>query len=652
MQMLSDLQAKIIGEGESAQKVYDEFSEWCEDRSKDTGFEIKTGKSQSEELQATIQAQSERVEELTTKVDELASSIATNEADLKAASQIRAKENSDFVAEEKELLELVSMLQRAIAILEREMQKGGAAMVQMKRANTLAQVMSTLVEASAFSSADASKLSALIQSTQESDDADADMGAPAAAVYEGQSGNIIETMQGLLEKAESQLADARQKEVAAANNFAMLKQSLVDATKFANKDLADAKQGIEASTEKKAVAQGDLDVTTADLKQDVASLGDLHHNCMTKAQDFEAETKSRADELAALANAKKIIAETTGGAAGQSYSLFQRSSLSSGVDLANFEVVRFVRDLARKQNEPALAQLASRMASAMRMSTASGDDPFAKVKSLISDMIAKLEDSAAADASHKAYCDKELGETNAKREDKTAEISKLTTKIDQMNSRSAQLKEHVAALQSQLAGLASSQAEMDKMRAEEKSAFDQNKAEMEKGLEGVKAALKVLRDYYAQEKSHDAAEGAGASIIGLLEVCESDFSKGLAEMVATEESAQNTYDQETKDNELEKTMKDQDVKYKGKESSSLDKAVGDSSSDRSGVQAELDAVMEYLDKLKAQCVEVAETYAERTARREAEIAGLKEALGILGGEAFLQKSSRRTFRGAKLSAGL
>jgi len=51
-------------------------------------------------------------------------------------------------------------------------------------------------------------------------------------------------------------------------------------------------------------------------------------------------------------------------------------------------------------------------------------DPFAKVKDLISDMLAKLEAEAEADATEKAYCDKELGETNTKKADKTAEIEK------------------------------------------------------------------------------------------------------------------------------------------------------------------------------------------------------------------------------------
>merc|ERR1712194_599963 len=177
-----------------------------------------------------------------------------------------------------------------------------------------------------------------------------------------------------------------------------------------------------------------------------------------------------------------------------------------------------------------LAQLASHLASAMH-----SRNPFGKVKDLISDMISKLEASADADATEKAYCDKEPNETNA---DKTSEIEKQTTRINQAAAKSVKLKEEVATLEAELAGLAKSQAEMDKLRAEEKAAFEESSAELEKGLSGIKAALKVLNEYYAKEdKSHDAADGAGSGIISLLEVCEADFSKNLAQVTTDEEMA-------------------------------------------------------------------------------------------------------------------
>merc|ERR1719478_1037811 len=122
LEMISDLQAKVIAEGSDAQKAYDEFAEWCEDRSKQVGFEIKTGKAEVEELKATIEAETSASAALETKIEELSNDIKTDEADLDAATKIREKEAADFAAEEKELT-VISMLERATGILSKEMAK-------------------------------------------------------------------------------------------------------------------------------------------------------------------------------------------------------------------------------------------------------------------------------------------------------------------------------------------------------------------------------------------------------------------------------------------------------------------------------------------------------------------------------------------------
>merc|ERR1719360_261383 len=446
------------------------------------------------------------------------------------------------------------MIKRAIGILEREMAKSGAAMVQLKNAGSVVQALDVLVHASALDAKDGAKLTALIQNSRQADE-DADTGAPEAATYEGHSSGIIETLENLLEEAEGQLSEARKKETSSKNNYEMLKQSLEDDIANANKDLDEAKKNLAASGETKATATGDLTVTSKALAADIATLEDLHKDCLTKAQDFEAETKSRTEELKALAEAKKILKETTAGAEAQTYGLNQESffQVTSKAGLAQFEAVRLVRDLARKENSRALTQLASRLEMTVRTNSAQGADPFAKVKGLISDMIASLEEAADADATEKAYCDKELAETRAKKDDKTTEIEKLSTKIDEMSARSAKLKEEVA-------DLMSGQAEMDKLREEENTLYKKNKPELEQGLDGVKLALKVLSDYYDSDASHNAAEGAGSSIIGLLEVAESDLEKELAEVIATEEMAAADYEKETKENAIDKAMKEQDVK--------------------------------------------------------------------------------------------
>jgi hypothetical protein len=254
IEMLSGLEAKIIAEGEEAQKMYDEFSEWCEDTSRDLGFEIKTGKAQAADLQATIDQETATAGACTAKAEDLAAELARDEADLKAAAEIRASEAKAFAAEEHELTEIIDMLQRAIAILEREMSKG-ASMLQLQRASSVAQALSIMVQASVFSSADASRLTALVQSSQQDHDAGADdeVNAPAAAVYEGHSGGIIATLEGLLEKAEAQLDTARKTETSNLHNYEIMKQALTDEVKYGTEDLDKANKCVSEANEAKAV---------------------------------------------------------------------------------------------------------------------------------------------------------------------------------------------------------------------------------------------------------------------------------------------------------------------------------------------------------------------------------------------------------------
>merc|ERR1719158_1351541 len=100
-------------------------------------------------------------------------------------------------------MDTIDTLDRAVAIISREMQKGGASMLQLRDAKSLADVLKVMVDASALNSADASKLTVLVQEAQRADDSDS--GAPAAAVYESHSASIVDVLQGLQDKAEEQL---------------------------------------------------------------------------------------------------------------------------------------------------------------------------------------------------------------------------------------------------------------------------------------------------------------------------------------------------------------------------------------------------------------------------------------------------------------
>merc|ERR1740129_393986 len=325
-----------------------------------------------------------------------------------------------------------------------------------------------------------------------------------------------------------------------------------------------------------------------------------------------------------------------------------------------------IKQLAKKEHSAALAQLASRIAAVAKFGSSNGEDPFAKIKGLIQDMISKLEAEAGSEATEKAYCDEQIGKTEFKKGELEDDIAKMTSKIDQSAAKSAQLKAEIKALEAELAALAKAQAEMDRIRSETHAEYGQAKADLELGLSGVRKALTTLRDYYGNAASmlqgeikagsfmeqpaapvlHSKSGGAGGSIIDILEVVESDFATNLAKEESEEADAHSEYEKVSQENAVTKTLKDQDVKYRTKEAKSQVATVTDYSGDRDTTSAELSAVLDYYSKIKDRCIAKPDTYAERASRRQAEIAGLKEALSILEDDtAFVQRKSHSAFRG-------
>merc|ERR1719421_1950281 len=306
---------------------------------------------------------------------------------------------------------------------------------------------------------------------------------------------------------------------------------------------------MRGAEELKATSEADLSGTSKDLSTAEGELATAQSTCMTSAADHEATVAARKEELAVIAKAKEIIQETTGGAAGQTYGFIQESATSrlrTRADLAHMEVVGLIKNLAKRHHSRSLAKLASQIQVLMQYGAKFGDDPFAKVKGLITDLIVRLEKEAAAEAAEKAFCDEEMAKTESKKE--------------RASATSARLKEEVKETQAELAKIAKEQMEMDKIRGEEHAAFVEAKADLEQGLYGVGKALDVLRDYYGgaaallQEgqppapQKHTKASGAGGGIIDILEVVESDMSEELAKEETQEADAVETYEKVTQEN--------------------------------------------------------------------------------------------------------
>jgi len=682
IQLLDSLAAKVDKEGKADEKVFKEYSDWCGDTMSNLKLEIKGGERNKEELEATISKTTADIAAANNKIEDLVASLATDEQEFNEANAVRTKEATDFAASEAELLDGVSTLDRAVTILHRETGKNPAAFAQVDASNVnkLLKVMDTVIDAASFPVTDQKKLAALVQAQQGSQsDEFWGVGAPA---YKTHSTNIFDTLEDLKEKAEGQLSDLRKAEATAKNNFEMLHGSLRDSIKADTSNQDASKAAKAASQEDMAIAEGDLAETNKGLDNDNSVLATTSRTCSQVTADYASNTKARDEELTALNIAKKVLSETTSGAGAHSYSFLQLahqsqfgSKLRTRVDLANAELVSLLKRLAKENHSSSLAQLASRVASTVRYGAAAGQEPFTKVKQLITDMISKLEAQAQSDLTEKAYCDEEIAKSEAKKSELNAGLQKLITNMDQKGSKDARLKAAVKDLQAMLAEQARAQAEMDAIRQEGQNAYETAHADLSLGLEGVRKALKVLRTHYGQGAAsasmlqdptapqlkmtrqdghlliHGKETEAGTKVIEALEVVESDFAKNLAVVQLAEDDAVADYQETTQANEHHKSEEEQDVKYKTKDYKSLDKSLSDLSGDKDTDNTELSAVLEYYGKLRERCIAKPESYATSKARREAEIAGLREALSILEGEAvFAQRGKKHGLHGAFLAS--
>jgi len=627
IQLIDDMAAKVTKERDEAAKTFEEFAKYCDDEATAKDYAIKDSKEAIEEFTATITDSKATIETETAKVGDLATKISDTEKEVSTTSSVRAKERATFQATEKELLTTVEELSGAQTAIKKSMSfiqaQGGKMSAQdMETMNAVVQSLGLIVEASFVTPKQKDHIAALLQ--QHADAAeDAELGSRTKNVDA-----IMDTLADMEEKAEASLTEVRKGEAEAAQSHALLKQGLENEIKTAKQEKDESTSKVASTKGALAEAEGNLAAETKGLKEDTKYLSDLKRDCQSRAQEFEVETKDNNAELTALGKAKAILLKK--------FALVQTSSrarLTDGNDAeddAKARVLKSIEQLGRRLHKTALIALAYRAAS----------DPFVKIRGMIEDMIAKLLQEAAEEATQKAFCDKEIGESKAAKNDKQGKLDKVNSRLEAAQSSTATLTDQVTTLSGEVAENDKAMKEATAIRQKEKADFMVVEKDLSESQEACAAATEVLREYYegasllqvrAKAGSQEVAdaEGDGSGILGVLEVAESDFAKGLAEARTIEQQAQSQYDKMMQDGKMLKMTKEMEIKGKQSEMKSLKVTITDLSSDKEGLTGELDAILAYLDKLKPQCETKVPSYAERKAAREQEIEGLKSALEIL-----------------------
>jgi len=259
------------------------------------------------------------------------------------------------------------------------------------------------------------------------------------------------------------------------------------------------------------------------------------------------------------------------------------------------------------------------------------DDPFAKVKTMIREMIQKLQTQHAQEQKHKEWCDQEMTETTSSTQSKLEQLKKSSNKLSNMQLTLNELEENMAKDSVTLRALKTDlnnaliQRKRDAIQAEEDISTYKNAVRM------VKHIIQGLTQYYKGigAKSAIAKRGYFSGVNALLEIAHKDFDKQRVMREQEEALAQQNYESFRKASEIEIVRTDTKAKHDASTAHTLKRNILRENADMESTETEVTALKEYMKQLQASCTAKVDSYMERKAARDAEIAALREALGHL-----------------------
>jgi len=431
-------------------------------------------------------------------------------------------------------------------------------------------------------------------------------------------------------------------------------QKLTDDIGYAKEQTSAKSQAKSKAQQDAATAKGDLAATSAAKAADEKYLSDALAECKSKSSDFESRQVTRAGEIEAINKAIEIISSPEVSGAGQkhlpgaafvqrstAFAQLRKTSTPEGDHALKEKVIALLLQQSHESKSDLLAMVANRVDA----------DPFIKVKKMIKDLIVKLTEEANSEADHKGFCDSELATNKATRDDKTSEITELTANIDENTAKNAKLAQGIADISDAIAESDAAVKAASEARAKEKAANTATLADARAASSAVTRAVAVLKEFYAKaasstafvqaapedapatfDEAYKGNQAGNGGVIGMLEVIQSDFARLEAETSSGEDSAQREHETFLNDSAEDKAVKEKEARHMGFDKVRTERALKQAEKDLKATQAELDAALDYYDKLKPQCVDSGLSYEERVEKRQAEIKALQEALKVLDGE--------------------
>jgi len=437
--MLQQMQKKVTAEGEKEEELFEKFMCYCKNGKGALAASIEAAKGKNEQLMASIKETEAALTQAKADLKAAQESRAAAKAAVAKATALREKEAAAYAKESGELNTNIAAMKKATAAISKGM---GGAFLQTSTASILKQLSVTVD----LSNMDREMLTSFL--TQ---------GQGEASGYVPASGQIVGILKQMTDTMEDSLAKATAEEEAAVKDFdalvaAKTKEINALTSEIESKTARIGELGVSVVTQKE-----DLDDTSKSLAEDEKFLKDLETDCKTKDDEWATRQKLRAEELLAIADTIKILNDD------DALELFKKTlPTPSLIQLSTSAQVVKTRALVALQQSRGDFRI-NLISLALKGKKVS----FAKVLTMIDDMVALLKKEQVDDDSKKEYCESLIDKTEDKVKELELHVSDLSKAIADAKEGVATLAEEIEALGDGIKALDKSVAEATEQRKEE-----------------------------------------------------------------------------------------------------------------------------------------------------------------------------------------
>jgi len=654
IKLLKDMKATLEKEKAADEELFEKMTCWCEVNEKEKNAAVETANKQIDGLVADIEKHSGMSAQLQAEIAQLEKEIAENTEALDKATAVREKELGEFQGNELDLVNSLAALKNAILVLSKHnpppamlQHQSGKAFLQGTVTSEVRKAIEAVLDKPALKPAHRAKLAGLLQGKGKQP------GLTNSGSYTPASSQIFGILNQMKDEFESNLSQMQKDEAQAAADYVELKKAKQAEIAAGKAKLKEKTFGLADSDDFLATAKEDLAMTREALSADVKFIQDLRLRCQQSDKDWELRSKTRAEEIAAVADVIAMLSDDDAfdlfGKTVDKPSVFVQLRSSNRAEAAKrARVVALVKAVADKSGS------SKRSLQLLALAATAQLDAFDKVKKMIDEMVAVLKKDQADEVKHRDFCVEEFDENEKQTLVKNNEIKDLEGLIAKSEATMKTLTEEMAALKDSIAEMQKQMKKASEDRELENKEFQTAVADQVATQQILEKALKRLESFYKKallQAREDPVPGAAApppppamgeykknagssGVMTMIENVIKEAATAEKEALKDEADSQAGYEEFIKNSNAAIAKANSEIVSKTEQKAETEATLVQAKSDLDSAMIDAEKLANYKAELHESCDFVLKNFDVRQAARMDEIEGLGKAKAILSGSDF------------------